>query len=345
MTAPRDPTRRPRDRTAAEGAPAARRAARADPCEPVPDAEGAPASTHRPRSRGALHHDDAAVEGAFPHPTASAAQPGERSPPESTIALPEAEAAAARGPERVDALTARLVAGDPDALAALYEAHFDRMVATIRRIARRDESFALDCAQDAWIRIARHPVRCPTAAALTAWLRRVAISAVLDRLRSDASRRLRELAWAAPAPSDRGERWSRRAPPRDPIDDRANDPRRDRAEGWPKRSTRSRARTLASADAIPTSDAAEAIEMIESIERSQRALRMALESSAADVGSLLILRFRAGLTIAQIGGLLGLGPAAVDSRLRRAIRRLRDALPPVERTTPRPRSTDPGNSR
>jgi len=89
-------------------------------------------------------------------------------------------------------LSRGLVHGDAASLAELYSARFEWTVALVIGATRRDESFALDCVQDAWLRVARAPVCCEGARALDAWLRRVALSAALDRLRSDAARRWRE---------------------------------------------------------------------------------------------------------------------------------------------------------
>jgi RNA polymerase sigma factor (sigma-70 family) len=52
-------------------------------------------------------------------------------------------------------------------------------------------------------------------------------------------------------------------------------------------------------------------------------LRQQLERLAADERALLDLRFRAGMTLAQMAGAVGIGPAAADSRLRRTLERLR----------------------
>lgn len=164
--------------------------------------------------------------------------------------------------ELARSLSARLARGDADALAALYESRFDWMVGLLARVTRRDDSFVLDCAQDAWIRIASRPVPCPDAARLDAWLRRVALSCALDRLRSDASRVLRERSSALP-------------------------------------------------EAIEAS--------IEGIESAQRALA----SADAESTGLLLMRYRAGMTVRQIGRAIGLGPAAAESRLRRALERVR----------------------
>ncbi len=161
-----------------------------------------------------------------------------------------------------------LLAGDGAALAELYDARFEWMVSLIQACTRRDEAFALDCVQDAWLRIARAPARFDGAAALDAWLRRVALSAALDRLRSEASRRLRESKAAA----------------------------------------------------------AELRGSLRSIDSVRAALDSALDQCASEEHGLLFMRFRAGMSVRQIAAACGLGAAAVDSRLRRVLASLREAM-------------------
>lgn len=95
----------------------------------------------------------------------------------------------------LDAWAARVsggvAAGSRESLAALYEAKFDWLYATVRRATRCDESFALDCVQDAMVRVATKLVRLESAASLDAWLRRVVLTAALDRLRAERSQAMR----------------------------------------------------------------------------------------------------------------------------------------------------------
>jgi len=174
-------------------------------------------------------------------------------------------------------LSAALVRGDTAALGRLYDSRFDWMLAMLMHATRRDESFALDCAQDAWIRVARSPVECAGTAALDAWLRRVALSAALDRLRSDAARRLREMEAAA----------------------------------------------RASAHTAFVADLEQSLQSIDSV---REALASALERCGEDERGLLLMRFRAGMTLGQIAAACGVGAAAVDSRIRRTLESLRGAL-------------------
>lgn len=171
-------------------------------------------------------------------------------------------------------LSRGLARGDPAALATLYELRFDWMISLLQRSTRRDESFAMDCAQDAWMRVARTPARCASAVALDAWLRRVALSAALDRLRSDAARRVRE------------------------------------------------AEAVRVSDGVRSPSAlAHALESIESV---RDALDRAMMRSSPDDRGMLLMRFRAGMTLGQIGAACGLGAAAVDSRLRRLLAAMKD---------------------
>lgn len=172
--------------------------------------------------------------------------------------------------------------GDPTALAELYETRFDWMLDLVMRTTRRDESFALDCAQDAWMRVARGPVRCASAASLDAWLRRVALTAALDRVRSDAARRAREFE----------------------VGDRA------------------RRQTAEFVDEVEGT--------LESIDSVKEALSLALERCGSDDRALLLMRFRAGMTLGQIAAACGLGAAAVDSRLRRLLASMRETLEETE---------------
>ncbi|MBU3684540.1 MAG: sigma-70 family RNA polymerase sigma factor [Phycisphaerales bacterium] len=93
----------------------------------------------------------------------------------------------------VDRCTARMVAGDRTAYEALFRERCGFVEReSARRLGRRRD-LADDVAQEAWLRIARRPCRCPSAASLDAWLRRVVRSAAIDLLRSELSRRAREL--------------------------------------------------------------------------------------------------------------------------------------------------------
>jgi RNA polymerase sigma factor (sigma-70 family) len=85
-----------------------------------------------------------------------------------------------------------IAAGSRDALGELFARRFDRLVALVRTRVRCDESLALDCIQDAFLRIAESLPPLVSLAALDAWIAKAALSAALDRIRSDASRFRRE---------------------------------------------------------------------------------------------------------------------------------------------------------
>lgn len=179
--------------------------------------------------------------------------------------------------------TARAVAGDR----ASYEALFRMRCAFVedeaaRRLGRRRD-LVDDVAQDAWLRVARGPRRCPDAASLDAWLRRVVRSAAIDLLRSELARRARE------------ERAAMERP--EAVDFLAD------------------------------------VELLEQIRRDAAVIG----GISADERAALELRARADATLAQLARWLGIGPAAVDSRLRRAAERARahaQAAAPV-RAAPR----------
>ncbi|MBL9141371.1 MAG: hypothetical protein JNK53_05840, partial [Phycisphaerae bacterium] len=104
-----------------------------------------------------------------------------------TIAPSSAELAPAD--RQAQTLTHAMVAGQRQALAELFAlrcAFVERESA--RALAHRVD-LVPDAAQEAWLRVARRPVACDHALALDAWLRRVSVSAAVDLLRADLSRR------------------------------------------------------------------------------------------------------------------------------------------------------------
>lgn len=154
-----------------------------------------------------------------------------------------------------------IAAGSRDALGELFAHRFDRLVALVSARTRCDESSALDCVQDAFVRVAESLPPLVSLAALDAWLAKVVLSAALDRIRNDASRLRRE------------------------------------------------ARTTSPRDGTPVDFTAVLADEIAS-----------LEARLDDEQRLLLrLRHAVGLTIRQIARHLGLGEAAAESRLRRAI--------------------------
>ena len=142
------------------------------------------------------------------------------------------------------------------------------MLADAQRFTGRDEAFALDVAQDVFMKIIRSmkPLACD--AALRAWMRRTVRSVAIDHLRRDVRRQLRERAHGASAPSTPDD-----APP-------------------------------ALADQLAWLE------------------RMTAELDP-HASTLLLMRHRFGWTLERIGATLGLGPGAVDGRLRRVVAQLK----------------------
>jgi RNA polymerase sigma-70 factor (ECF subfamily) len=85
-----------------------------------------------------------------------------------------------------------IAAGSRDALGELFTRRFDRLLGLVRTRVRCDENLALDCVQDAFVRVAESLPPLVSLAALDSWLAKAALSAALDRVRSDASRIHRE---------------------------------------------------------------------------------------------------------------------------------------------------------
>ena len=90
------------------------------------------------------------------------------------------------------ALTERLARGDESALGELYERWFDRMVGMAMAATGRDESFCMDAAQDAFVKLIRHPKSIADDRALGAYLRRMVVTSAYDRLRAERRRFARE---------------------------------------------------------------------------------------------------------------------------------------------------------
>lgn len=117
------------------------------------------------------------------------AGPPERSDLDELPAQPPAAA------HEVAALCLGVARGDHASITALYRSHFPLVYSTARRITRRDESFGLDAAQEAFLRVlasgaALRAIR--TREDLDRWLIRVTHSACIDLLRKEQRRRRRE---------------------------------------------------------------------------------------------------------------------------------------------------------
>ncbi len=100
--------------------------------------------------------------------------------------------AARRADEWARGVSSRLARGDRTALAEVYEAWFDRWLASARAMSRQDEAFCLDVVQDATLRLARGMRVMSSAPELDAWMHRVIRSATIDALRRETRRLRRE---------------------------------------------------------------------------------------------------------------------------------------------------------
>jgi RNA polymerase sigma-70 factor (ECF subfamily) len=100
----------------------------------------------------------------------------------------------------VAALTGAIARGDQSALAAFYDAWFDRCFHLARSLTKRDESFCLDAVQEAMLRVARSMKQIRTAPELERWMARVVHTAALDLLRKESRRVARERRRARESP-------------------------------------------------------------------------------------------------------------------------------------------------
>jgi len=89
-------------------------------------------------------------------------------------------------------LVAGIRRGDEAAFARFYELWFDRSVAAVRSLTRRDEAFCLDVVQDCMLKVVRKLPRLEDEAAVDSWMARTLCSTAVDRLRSEQRRRRRE---------------------------------------------------------------------------------------------------------------------------------------------------------
>ena len=114
-------------------------------------------------------------------------------------------------PESDDEWAARVTravrSGSREALAEIYDRCAEDVVSSIERVTRRDESFALDCLQEMFMRLAAHSPVVDSHAALLARMRVAALNVARNMIVSEQRRRRREGAVAdAPAggPGDAG---------------------------------------------------------------------------------------------------------------------------------------------
>lgn len=89
-------------------------------------------------------------------------------------------------------LLSRFAAGDSAALGKLFELLFDELVEQIKRDTKRDEHFAADAAQEAFVKAIRGIPIMQHEAEIRAWFRRVALRSAIDRVRAERRRSRRE---------------------------------------------------------------------------------------------------------------------------------------------------------
>ena len=89
-------------------------------------------------------------------------------------------------------VTRAVHSGSRDALAEIYDRCADDIVRFVRATTRRDESFALDCLQEMFMRLAAHPPTTDSTAALLAWMRVTALNAARNAIVAETRRAARE---------------------------------------------------------------------------------------------------------------------------------------------------------
>jgi RNA polymerase sigma-70 factor (ECF subfamily) len=89
-------------------------------------------------------------------------------------------------------VTRELRGGSREALAEIYDRTAATVAEFVRRATRRDESFALDCLQEMFMRLAASPPAVDTHAALLAWMRVTALNLARNAIVSDERRARRE---------------------------------------------------------------------------------------------------------------------------------------------------------
>jgi RNA polymerase sigma factor (sigma-70 family) len=100
--------------------------------------------------------------------------------------------AGARVPDSTLELTKAIAAGDAAAFTSLYDAHFDRLLARAKHLAKRDEHFCLDVVQEVMVKVIRRMPMLDDARALQSWLDRTTATTAYDALRRDIRRAMRE---------------------------------------------------------------------------------------------------------------------------------------------------------
>lgn len=91
-------------------------------------------------------------------------------------------------------VTRAVRSGSRDALAEIYDRCADDIVRSVRHTTRRDESFALDCLQEMFMRLAANPPMVDSHAPLLAWMRLSALNVARNALVAESRRTRRERA-------------------------------------------------------------------------------------------------------------------------------------------------------
>ena len=112
-------------------------------------------------------------------------------------------------PESDDEWAARVTravrSGSREALAEIYDRCAEDVVASIERVTRRDEAFALDCLQEMFMKLAAHPPIVDSNAALMAWMRVAALNVARNMIVAEQRRSRREVLAAASRGVDTGD--------------------------------------------------------------------------------------------------------------------------------------------
>lgn len=102
-------------------------------------------------------------------------------------------------------VTRAVRSGSREALAEIYDRCADGIVQSVRHTTRRDDSFALDCLQEMFMRLAANPPIVDAYAALGAWMRLTALNIARNAIVADARRARRESAHGTSARDERAD--------------------------------------------------------------------------------------------------------------------------------------------
>jgi RNA polymerase sigma factor (sigma-70 family) len=93
-------------------------------------------------------------------------------------------------------VTDALRVGSRAALGEIYDRFATDIARSICRTTKRDQSFALDCLQETFMKLASNPPRCETNAQLAAWLQVTALNIARNMLIAERRRTQREASYA-----------------------------------------------------------------------------------------------------------------------------------------------------